>query len=168
MQKIYLVRGSYKDAKNFYLSLIGKPENYRMAAMDIESFKVIGNTVLCGGSDIVVYGIFSDAIVMEVSRMAARFTVGHNKRVDVINIGDGEKCDGLDVCEKKQDITERFEYRKPTERGVKQIELIREYCKRLALLIYTEVPESREKEVALEKLEEVSMWANKATVFNVE
>jgi hypothetical protein len=68
----------------------------------------------------------------------------------------------------QKEIADRFEYRKPTENGVKQIELIREHCKRLALLIDTEVPNCREKSLAITKLEEVSMWANKATVFNVK
>ena len=63
-------------------------------------------------------------------------------------------------------ISERFEHKKPNEEGVKVIQDTRDACKDLAVLLDRIVPESREKSLAITKLEEVSMWANKAIVFH--
>lgn len=57
-----------------------------------------------------------------------------------------------------------FEYRKPSDAGVESITKVREKCKELYDLLLT-LPESRERSVAITKLEEVSMWANKGIVF---
>lgn len=58
-----------------------------------------------------------------------------------------------------------FEYIGPTADQVAKITEVREKCKELyALLIST--PECRERALAITKLEEVSMWANKGIVFN--
>ena len=58
-----------------------------------------------------------------------------------------------------------FEYQAPTPEMVEQITLVRERCKQLYELL-TLLPNSRERSVAITKLEEVSMWANKAIVFD--
>ena len=58
-----------------------------------------------------------------------------------------------------------FEYQAPTPEHVKQITMVREACKAThdALL---SLPQCRERSLAITKLEEVSMWANKGIVFN--
>lgn len=58
-----------------------------------------------------------------------------------------------------------FEYQVPTPTMVEQIQAVREECKRLHDVILEHVPSSRERSLAITKLEEVSMWANKAIVF---
>lgn len=58
-----------------------------------------------------------------------------------------------------------FEYVSPTDKSVEDIKLVREKCKELNDLLLTLTP-SRERSVAITKLEEVSMWANKGIVFN--
>ena len=63
------------------------------------------------------------------------------------------------------DTTNPFEYRKPDEKGVADITAIRAKCKELYDLLLT-YPSSREISLAITKLEEVSMWANKSIVFN--
>lgn len=45
--------------------------------------------------------------------------------------------------------------------GIEQTNYIREYCRELEDTIYAQVPDGREKSLALTKLEEVCMWANK-------
>jgi flavorubredoxin len=61
-----------------------------------------------------------------------------------------------------------FEYQQPSAAGVEKIEKIRQACKELhAVLIWT-LPHCRERSLAITKLEEVSMWANKGVVFNEE
>jgi hypothetical protein len=58
-----------------------------------------------------------------------------------------------------------FEYQAPTEGQTLKISELREGCKALYELLKV-LPDSREKSLAITKLEEVSMWANKAVVFN--
>lgn len=58
-----------------------------------------------------------------------------------------------------------FEYQKPTEEHVEKITQVREGCKTLHQILLS-LPYSRERVVAITKLEEVSMWANKGIVFN--
>ena len=58
-----------------------------------------------------------------------------------------------------------FIYHKPTESQTAQIVEIRAGCETLYDLLNTLTP-SREREVAIERLEEVSMWANKSVVMN--
>lgn len=57
-----------------------------------------------------------------------------------------------------------FEYQRPTPEQVEKINELREGCKTLYELIDT-LPNSRCKTLAITKLEEVSMWVNKAIVF---
>lgn len=58
-----------------------------------------------------------------------------------------------------------FEYQAPTDAHVQTITAVREKCKELYELLLT-LPESRERSLAITKLEESSMWANKGIVFN--
>jgi hypothetical protein len=58
-----------------------------------------------------------------------------------------------------------FEYQAPTPEHVAKITEVREKCKELNELLLT-LPECRERSLAITKLEEVSMWANKGIVFN--
>ena len=60
-----------------------------------------------------------------------------------------------------------FDYHRPTTEQVEQISTIREGCKALHDLILT-LPSSRERSVAITKLEEVSMWANKSVIMSNE
>ena len=60
-----------------------------------------------------------------------------------------------------------FEYQKPSEPAVEKITAVREKCKELADLLLT-IPSCRETSVALTNLEQVSMWANKAIVFEIK
>lgn len=59
-----------------------------------------------------------------------------------------------------------FEYHAPTDAQIVVLQELREACKSLNDLILASVPSSRERSLAITKLEEVSMWANKAVVFN--
>jgi hypothetical protein len=62
--------------------------------------------------------------------------------------------------------TELFDYHAPDSDQIGRIEVVRNGCRNLALIIRDYVPESAERTLAIRKLEEVSMWANKAIVFN--
>lgn len=61
---------------------------------------------------------------------------------------------------------EAFEYHAPTEEHTTKIIRLREAMKELSTLIEDEIPNCRERSLAITKLEECSMWANKAIVFN--
>ena len=56
----------------------------------------------------------------------------------------------------------RFTYHAPKEGQPAKYEKIRDEAYKLALLIDYNCPESREKSLAITKLEEVVMWANAA------
>lgn len=58
-----------------------------------------------------------------------------------------------------------FEYQAPTPEHVAKIQTIREAMKALNDLILETLPSSRERSLAITKLEESSMWANKGIVF---
>lgn len=58
-----------------------------------------------------------------------------------------------------------FEYQKPDDRQVEKITEIRNKARELYDILTT-LPASRETSLAITKLEEVSMWANKSVVFN--
>jgi len=61
----------------------------------------------------------------------------------------------------------KFEYKKPTEKSIEQIKNIREGCKGLSKIIMDNSNfYGGDFLIALQKLEEVSMWANKAIVFS--
>lgn len=58
-----------------------------------------------------------------------------------------------------------FEYVAPTPESVEKIKKIRDAMRSLNDLILETIPVSRERSLAITKLEESSMWANKAIVF---
>lgn len=58
-----------------------------------------------------------------------------------------------------------FEYQKPTDEQVEKISRVRQVCQTLHGELLENVPEGRERSLAITKLEEVSMWANKGVVF---
>lgn len=60
----------------------------------------------------------------------------------------------------QQEIDVRFTYHPPTETQANVYEELRANARRFANWINALVPESREKSLALTKLEECSMWAN--------
>lgn len=57
-------------------------------------------------------------------------------------------------------IENAFTYHTPKEGQPEKYQAIREKAKELAYLVDTLVPDSREKSLAMTKLEEASMWAN--------
>ena len=60
----------------------------------------------------------------------------------------------------KEDLDNRFTYHSPKEGQNDKYVAIREKAKELAYLINDECPESREKALAVTKLEECTFWAN--------
>lgn len=58
-----------------------------------------------------------------------------------------------------------FEYQAPTAEMTEQIKLVRAALKDAHGILLRIVPSSRERSLAITKLEECSMWANKAIVF---
>lgn len=58
-----------------------------------------------------------------------------------------------------------FEYQKPSDDMVERIREVRTACEHAYVVLMAEVPECAERTLAVRKLEEVSMWANKAIVF---
>ena len=75
---------------------------------------------------------------------------------------------GLNAKNMGEDITKRFEYQVPNEVSVEKIKVSRKAIQDLAFLLDGSLVNSREKSLAITKLEEVSMWANKAIVFHQE
>lgn len=68
--------------------------------------------------------------------------------------------DGDDVVVWNEEIEKRFTYHPPKGDQPVRYEDLRDEAKVLAYLIHSTVPESREKSLALTKLEECVMWAN--------
>lgn len=64
-------------------------------------------------------------------------------------------------------IEKNFSYPAPTDDAVALHETIRNEGKRFAELIDDECPASREKSLAMTKLEEAVMWANAAIARNI-
>ena len=58
-----------------------------------------------------------------------------------------------------------FDYQRPDATMVTQIEAVRQSCKVTHDVLMT-LPACRERSLAITRLEEVSMWANKGIVFN--
>lgn len=65
-------------------------------------------------------------------------------------------------------IENNFNYHVPKEEQTDKYAAIREKAKELAYLIDAECPSSREKSLAMTKLEETVMWANESTNGNSE
>ena len=61
-----------------------------------------------------------------------------------------------------------FVYQAPTPEQVVKIQEIRRLCDALYDALVAELPSSAERTLAVRKLEECSMWANKAIVFDGE
>ncbi len=61
-------------------------------------------------------------------------------------------------------MVDPFEYQKPTKLQIERITEVREKCRKLYDTLLC-LESSRERSLAVTKLEEVSMWANKAIVF---
>jgi hypothetical protein len=63
-------------------------------------------------------------------------------------------------------IENNFTYHEPDRYKIDQLKMIRKEGKVLATMIDEKVPQSREKSIALTKLEECIMWANAGIVRN--
>lgn len=63
-------------------------------------------------------------------------------------------------------LENNFKYHAPKEGQAEKYTAIREKAKELAYLIDDLCPSSREKSLAMTKLEEVSMWANASIARN--
>jgi hypothetical protein len=64
------------------------------------------------------------------------------------------------------ELKNRFTYHAPKDDQVLRYTNIRNACKDLAYVIELKCPDSREKSLAMTKLEEVSMWANASIARN--
>lgn len=65
-----------------------------------------------------------------------------------------------------KDIESRFTYHKPKDTQPLRYEHIRDKAKMLAIFLNENCPESREKSLAITKLEECIMWANASIARN--
>lgn len=59
-----------------------------------------------------------------------------------------------------------FEYHAPSAEQLQALQKLRASCKAHYDLLIATLPPSRERSLAITKLEEVSMWENKACVFS--
>ena len=66
----------------------------------------------------------------------------------------------------KQQIENNFSYHRPKQGQQEMYTALREKCKELAYLIEELAPNSREKSLAITKLEESVMWANASIARN--
>lgn len=65
-----------------------------------------------------------------------------------------------------QEMDKRFTYHPPKERQPERYTLLRESAKKFAIDIVQNCPDSRERALALTKLEEAVMWANASIARN--
>ena len=65
-----------------------------------------------------------------------------------------------------EELANRFTYHAPREDQVERYEEIRAKAMLFALEVYGSCPESRERSLALTKIEEAVMWANAAIARN--
>lgn len=70
------------------------------------------------------------------------------------------------MIELQKNIDNNFKYHAPNEEKVHYYQEIREQAKRTAELINLRCPNSREKSLAITKLEEAVMWANASIARN--
>ena len=66
----------------------------------------------------------------------------------------------------KEQIKHNFTYQKPTSIDIAKYEFIRDEAADFGDVINNACPESREKSIAITKLEECIMWANAAIARN--
>ena len=66
----------------------------------------------------------------------------------------------------QDDIKNRFTYHSPSDDQISRYDEIRRFAKIFAELIDKDCPDSREKSLALTKLDEVVMWANASIARN--
>ena len=66
----------------------------------------------------------------------------------------------------QDDIKNRFTYHSPSDDQISRYDEIRRFAKIFAELIDKDCPDSREKSLALMKLDEVVMWANASIARN--
>jgi len=64
------------------------------------------------------------------------------------------------------DLETRFTYHAPKERQAERYEELRLFGRRFAAHIMSECPESRERSLAITKIEEAVMWANASIARN--
>ena len=69
--------------------------------------------------------------------------------------------------ETQKDLDQRFTYHPPTNEKQEFYAQVRSKAKELAELIAAELPDRRERSLALTKLEEAVMWANACMARNV-
>ncbi len=67
-----------------------------------------------------------------------------------------------------EEIHEAFVYHAPTPEQIEAIQAVREALGHAFSVIRANVPGCAEQTLAIRKLEEASMWANKAIVFDGE
>jgi hypothetical protein len=65
------------------------------------------------------------------------------------------------------DLDNRFSYHAPDEKNVEQHQSVRNNCLALAKEFDQQLPDGREKSLALTKIEEVMFWANASIARNV-
>jgi hypothetical protein len=79
----------------------------------------------------------------------------------------GKPINGYSTVGSREDIKKRFTHYPPNGNcQISRYEAIREGGRELAHFIDTECPDSREKALAITKLEEAVMWANAAIARN--
>lgn len=66
----------------------------------------------------------------------------------------------------KKEIDNRFMHHLPKADQAERYDKVREACKKVANLINKQCPDSREKSLAITKLEEVMFWANASIARN--
>lgn len=67
-----------------------------------------------------------------------------------------------------EELEERFRYHSLTPQQRMAINAVRDTTMGLAVILNQRLPESREKSLAMTKLEECAMWANKAVALPKE
>lgn len=116
---------------------------------------------------------YGDRVVW--NKYAGEVTVVRETEVKVIfDDGDGPDYwyyakDELKIMmtnEQKQKIENSFTYHKPEGDQPQRYEDLRDTAKQLAFKIIENTPQSREQSLAITKLEEAIMWANKAIACN--
>ena len=72
----------------------------------------------------------------------------------------------MSEVKKMDDLENRFTYHAPKDGQPVKYETIRQYGKALAIIIDKYCPDSREKSLAVTKIEEAVMWANASIARN--